>query len=77
MTMQVSANEFQRMDLFSEVLLCEDALITDIETLLSRLQVVLGPSPLDSVYYAKSEGPRWVPGRPRVSRGALGLNCNA
>lgn len=37
-------------DPFSEVLLREDVLITD--RLLTLLQVVLGPSPLDSVYYA-------------------------
>lgn len=27
---------------------------------------------LDSLYYAKLEGPRWVTGCPRQSRGALG-----
>lgn len=50
-------------------------LITD--RLLSLLQAVVGPSPLDSVHYAKLEGPRWVTGRPRLSRGALGQNLNA
>lgn len=57
-------------DPFSEVLLCEDVLITD--RLLTLLQVVVGPSLLDSVYYAKLEGPRWVTGWPWLSRGALG-----
>lgn len=40
------------------MLLCEDVLVTD--TLLILLQVVAGPSPLDSVHYAKLEGPRCV-----------------
>ena len=45
---------------FPEVLLREDVLITD--RLLTLLPVVDGPSPLDSVYYAKLKGPRWVTG---------------
>lgn len=41
------------MNLVSEVLLREDVRIAD--RLLSLLQVVVGPSPLDSVHYAKLE----------------------
>lgn len=52
------------------MLLREDVLITD--RLLTLLQAVVGPSSLDSVYYAKLEGPRWVTGWPRLSKGALG-----
>lgn len=58
-------------DPFSEVLRREDVLF--IDRLLTPLQVVAGPSPQDSVYYAKLEGPRWAfTGWPRLSRGALG-----
>lgn len=58
-------------DPFSEVLLREGVLITD--RLLTLLQVVVGPSPLDSVYYAKLGGSKvGLRGWPRLSRGALG-----
>jgi len=55
-------------DPFSEAHLREDGL-TDSSPL---LQAVIGPSLLDSVNYVKLEGPRWVTGWPRLSRGALG-----
>lgn len=45
-------------DPFSGALRREDVLF--IDRLLALLQVVAGPSPQDSVYYAKLEGPRWV-----------------
>lgn len=55
---------------FSEVLLHDEGLITD--RLLIYYRLLLNLPPLDSVYYAKLNGPRWVKGWPRLSGGAQG-----